>query len=364
MRETERVKFSEKYLRELVAGKRERLRDKLLWWLLRLAASLYALVLRLRAAGYRIGIIPSYRMPVPVISVGNVTLGGTGKTPMVAWLARYFIERGRKVAVISRGYGGSAEGTVRIVSDGRTIFLSPEEAGDEPVLLARKIPGLMVVIGSDRRKAAELALAELKPDLFILDDGFQHLRLRRDLNILLLDAGNPFSNGKTLPAGFLREAPGAAKRADLVVYTRTKKGERLPDLVPGKPFCTTSHRLAELAPLAGGEPRGFDSIQPKDTVMAFSGIADPASFFDAVEAEGVKLRTTLAFPDHTPYGEEELKAILRLRDASRSNILLTTEKDGVKLLPVADKVGHCFAVTLELEFEDAAPLQRCLERFV
>lgn len=355
---------TEQYFKDLVAGKRERVRDRLLWVVLRLAAVAYAQVLRARALAYKLGLLPSYRMPVPVISVGNITLGGTGKTPMVAWLAEYFIRRGKRVAVISRGYRGSAEGRVVIVSDGKTIRVSPEESGDEPYLLARKIPGLMVIIGADRRAAAQTAIKELQPDLFILDDAFQHLRMKRDLNILLLDATRPLRNGATLPAGFLREASSAAARADLVVYTRAKEGDPTPDAVPGKPSCRTRHKLGGLIPLSGGESKALDSVPSTARVMAFSGIADPSSFFDGLEAAGMRLITTLAFPDHTPYGEEELAAILRLRDASRSTVLLTTEKDAVKLLAAADKLVNCFAVSLELEFFDCAPMEAALEKIL
>jgi tetraacyldisaccharide 4'-kinase len=355
---------TELYFKELVDGKRERLRDRLLWGVLKVSAVLYALLLRARAAGYRLGLIPSYRMPVPVISVGNITLGGTGKTPMVAWLANYFIARGKRVAVLSRGYGGSAEGKVLVVSDGKSINVSPQESGDEPYLLARKIPGLMVVTGADRRQAALRAMDELQPDLFILDDAFQHLRMKRDLNILLLDAGRPFANGATLPAGFLREAPGAAARADLVVYTRTKDADSTPVAVAGRPSCQTRHRLSGIVPLAGGSLQALDSLPTAARVMAFSGIADPASFFDALEAKGIRLITTIAFPDHTPYGEEELAAIFRVRDASRSTVLLTTEKDAVKLLAVAQKLGNCFAVALELEFIDSAPMEASLQKLL
>jgi len=352
----------EQYLRELVAGKRERVRDRLLWGALKGAAVVYAELLRARAGAYRLGILRSFRLPVPVISVGNVTLGGTGKTPMVAWLAGYLIARGKRVCVLSRGYGGSAQGALRIVSDGSSLLLSPEEAGDEPCLLAQKVPGLMVVIGADRHQASQAALAKLRPDVFLLDDGFQHLRLQRDLNILLLDARSPFSNGRTLPAGFLREAQGAAARADLVVYTRCQ--EAPPALVPGKPALCAQHRLTGMVALSGGEPRPFASLLPTDRVLAFSGIADPSAFFDALEAEGVRLITTLAFPDHTPYGEEELAAIRRLRDASRSNVLLTTEKDAVKLISVAGELGNCLAVSLELEFSDASVLDGSLEKLL
>jgi tetraacyldisaccharide 4'-kinase len=354
----------EQYFRELVTGKRAGLRDRLLLAVLKVLAVGYALILRARASAYRLGIFASRRLPVPVISVGNITLGGTGKTPMVVWLARYLMKRGKRVAVLSRGYGGSVKGEIRIVSDGSTVLLSPEEAGDEPYLLAKKIPGLMVVIGADRHQAGLLAMKELQPDLFILDDGFQHLRLERDLNILLLDAGRPFSNGATLPAGFLREAPAAGLRADLAVYTRSREGESVPDLFPDKPSCRTKHRLCGLVPLDWGEPLGFSSLKPEDRVMAFSGIADPEAFFNGLEAEGVRLVTTISFPDHTPYGEAELAAICRLRDSSRSTVLLTTEKDAVKLAPFAERLGRCFAVSLELEFGDPAPIEKCLERML
>jgi tetraacyldisaccharide 4'-kinase len=356
-------KLTQQHILDLLDGKREGMADYLLWGFLRVLAVAYALVLRARALLYRLGLLRSYRLPVPVISVGNITLGGTGKTPMVAWIARYLSHRGKRVAVLSRGYGGSANGAVRVVSDGETVFLSPEESGDEPYLLAKKIPGLIVVIGADRHQAALAAMA-LKPDVFILDDGFQHLRLQRDLNIVLLDATRPFGNGATLPAGMLREAPAAVRRADLVVYTRSTPGDPIPDLFPDMPCCRSEHRLSGLVPLTGGETQGLPALQPEQRTMAFSGIANPEAFFKALESEGARLITTLAFPDHTPYQDEEVAAICRLRDVSRSSVLLTTEKDAVKLMPVAERLGACFAVTLELEFADSAPLEACLDKLL
>ena len=181
--------------------------------------------MRLRALFYEIGIFRVKRLPLPVISVGNITMGGTGKTPTVILIARELMARGKRVAVLTRGYGGSLEGETRIVSDGEKLFLSPAEAGDEPCLLASSLPGLMVVMGSDRYRAGCLALKELSPDCFILDDGFQHQRLGRDLDILLLDGTAPFNNGWTLPAGFLREPISAVSRADLVILTRCTEAD-------------------------------------------------------------------------------------------------------------------------------------------
>ncbi|WP_224984996.1 tetraacyldisaccharide 4'-kinase [Geomonas agri] len=373
----------ERYYQDLLAGKCARLRDKALLGLLRLASRPYALVMRQRALCYRLGIFRSHQLPRPVISVGNIAVGGTGKTPTVAWIASYLMAQGKKVCVLSRGYGGSEEGRVRIVSDGASLLLTPEQAGDEPCQLAGMLPGLMVVIGSDRYRAGLHALERLNPDIFIMDDGYQHLKLRRDLNILLLDAVNPFvdlnqgsgaahdagstsgtyGSGLTLPGGLLREPRCAAGRADLVICTRTPQGNGRVAPVPGKPICWTKHKLSGIVPLLGGAPAGFATAQ-NVRVMAFSGIADPEAFFAGLEAVGVRPVTTLSFPDHTRYDEPEVAAILRLKTASRSTVLLTTQKDAVKLLPHAEQLPGCHAVVLELEFDDARPLEEALARLL
>jgi len=351
------------YFKELVEGKRRGWKDLLLLALLRLLSHPYAFILMLRAACYRLGILRSYRLPCPVISVGNITLGGTGKTPATAMIASYLIARGRRVAVLSRGYGGSAEGELRIVSDGKELFLGPEEAGDEPYLLARKVPGLMVVIGADRYRAGLLALRELKPDVFILDDGFQHLRLKRDLNLLLLDCARPYGNDRVLPAGFLREPKNALRRADLFLFTRCGEGSAPASPVPGKPACRSSHRLGGFRPLQGGELRPFSELKGM-RAMAFAGIADPGSFFDTLQGEGAPLVTTLAFSDHICYGVDEIAAICRLKEASRSTCLLTTEKDAVKLAPFVDKLGDVRVAELTLHLEDQSELERLLVKTV
>lgn len=351
------------YFKELVEGERRGWKELILLALLRILSHPYAFILVLRAMCYRLGLLRSHRLPCPVISVGNITLGGTGKTPATALIASYLIGRGRRVAVLSRGYGGSAEGELRIVSDGKVVLLGPEEAGDEPYLLARKVPGLMVVIGADRYQAGLLALKELKPDVFILDDGFQHLRLKRDLNLLLLDCTRPYGNGRVLPAGFLREPKSALKRADLFLFTRCGEGSAPVSPVPGTPACRSSHRLGGFRPMQGGELRPFSGLKGM-RAMAFAGIADPGSFFDTLEKEGVTLVTTLAFSDHICYGVDEIAAICRLKDASRSTCLLTTEKDAVKLAPFIDKLGTVHVAQLTLDLEDQSELERLLVKAV
>jgi tetraacyldisaccharide 4'-kinase len=291
-------------------------------------------------------------------------MGGTGKTPTVLLLARELMTRGKRVAVLTRGYGGTLEGETRIVSDGISLRLSPAEAGDEPCLLASSLPGLMVVMGSDRYRAGCLALNELSPDCFILDDGFQHQRLGRDLDILLLDGTAPFGNGLTLPAGFLREPPSASNRSDLVILTRYGGQQTFPDGLPENvPVCRSSHKLAGISPLSGGKLRPFKDLEGK-RVVAFCGIADPASFFNSAEASGVPLVSTLALPDHTIYGLREMEALGRLKQQFRADCLITTAKDAVKLHPYAGIIGDCFIVKLELTLHDPEPLKAALDKII
>ena len=354
----------EEYFKELISGKRHETGDRILITLLRIASLPYAAFMRMRAFAYRYGILPAHRLPRPVISVGNITMGGTGKTPTVLFLAQTLMERGKRVAVLTRGYGGTLEGEVRVVSDGSTLLLSPGEAGDEPCLLASSLPGLIVVMGADRYQAGTLAIERYAPDIFILDDGFQHLRLKRDLNILLLDSADPFANGRVCPAGFLREPNAAASRADLIIFTRC--GDKQPateTIVPGIPYCTSSHTLTGWTPLAGGEARMFSELSGR-RVLAFAGIADPASFFDALEAKGVPLVATVAFPDHTAYGKVEMEAIGRLKQSKKADCLITTAKDAVKLSQYCGILGDCFVARLELTINDTLPLVSALEKLL
>lgn len=351
----------EEYFRQLWDGKRTGSADRIFMLVLTPLSIVFGVTLRLRAFAYAAGLLRSFRLPRPVVAVGNLTIGGTGKTPMTLYLARWFMERGKKVAVLSRGYGGSLEGETRIVADGRTILLSPGEAGDEPYLLAASLPGIMVVIGTDRYRAGCLAMGRLEPDIFILDDGFQHLRLKRDLNLLLLDCAKPFGNGRLLPAGRLREPDAAAGRADLVVFTRCNGNG--PPHVTDKPWCVASHRLTGALPLAGGDPQAFQALQSLRGI-AFAGIAEPSSFFESLQREGLHLAATLAFPDHCKYSEPELEALVKLKETSCAEYLITTGKDAVKLGAYRERMGPIYVAGLELCFADAGPLAAALDNLL
>ena len=352
----------EHYFRSLIAGERQGVLDRMLRGVLVVLSIPYGAVVRARALAYGLGVLRTHRLDRPVISVGNLTVGGTGKTPTVALLARLLMARGKRVAVLSRGYGGSLEGETRIVSDGITVMLGAVEAGDEPVLLAGLVPGLMVVIGADRYRAGLMAQQRLNPDVFILDDGFQHLRLHRDLNILLMDCRNPLGGGRTLPAGWLREPLSALERADLVIYTRCHGGET-PQFHGTLPHCRSSHRLTGVERLCDGAVLPMDSLVGKK-VVAFAGIADPESFFTALRQEGLGLAAALPFPDHCRYGAEELAMILATRAATPDAVVVTTGKDAVKLGTFGESLGELYAAVLEMQLDDPAPLERTLDKIL
>jgi len=335
--------------------------DRIILNLLRTISFGYTVLMWARASAYRLSIFRSRALPRPVISVGNLTVGGTGKTPVTAWIAAHLLTKGKKVAVLSRGYGGSLEGTVAVVSDGVIRTLTPVEAGDEPCLLADNLPGLIVVIGSSRCDAGRFAMERFQPDIFILDDGFQHLSLKRDLNILLLDAKKPFGNGSVFPAGTLREPASAIKRADLIVLTRAERSgmtiERIPENIP---VISSEHRLSGYKQFSGGEINSFEKLEGLKG-LAFAGIADPNQFFDSLEKCGVQLVATLAFPDHTDYGDDEIAALAKLKRSSTADYLITTSKDAVKI-PV-NRVNEFpfYVAQLEVFFHDEAILKAALD---
>lgn len=352
------------YWRELANGTRTGPADRLLITLLTLLSLVYSLAQRLRAALYHIGILKTRRLPRPVISIGNITVGGTGKTPVTAYIARILLERGHRVVVLSRGYGGSLEGHTVVVSDGDTVMLGPGECGDEPFLLASTLPGLMVVIGTDRYAAGMLAMQQLSPDLFLLDDGFQHLQLHRDLNVLLLDCSRPFGNGWTLPAGLLREPLSAVQRADLVIHTRCREGELSSTPLPGVPNCYARHRISELVPLTGGIPIPAAVLAEKK-VLAFAGIAEPARFFDDLRALGLNLAHTIRFPDHACYSEADIAAISEAWHTCGAQAAITTAKDGVKLRGQWHGTDQQILLAqLELVIDDPAALTASLRNLL
>jgi tetraacyldisaccharide 4'-kinase len=301
----------------------------------------YGTILRLRVLLYHRDVLKSRKLACPVISVGNITLGGTGKTPVTLYLARMLIRLGFQPAILSRGYRGRFEQTGGIVSDGRRVLADADAAGDEPFMMARQLAGVPVLAGSDRYQSGMTAIQQFHPDVMILDDAFQHLRLKRDLNILLLDAARPFGNGKIFPRGRLREPLSGLKRADVFILTRSEIGREfpLPDEIAALapvfrsfhvPYIYKVEKGVECSAGLDVQDR-MDGIMGRIRVFAFSGIADNQNFFDTLNRMGWEIGGTAGFPDHHTYSPEDLDHILTAARLAGADTLATTEKDWVRL---------------------------------
>ncbi len=313
------------------------------------ASSVYRAGITLRNQVYDAGIRHACRMPCPVISVGNIMVGGTGKTPMVIMLARMLKEHGWKPAVLSRGYGGKRKDPAAVVSDGHEILMGPREGGDEPVLIGRSLPGVPVIVARDRFHAGRLAVDRFQADVLILDDGFQHRRLARDMDIVLLDAGRPFGNGFLLPRGGMREPPTALRRADMVVMTSTEEeAGPPPDGIPPIPVFGAWRRPVALVKGPTNEIRPLADLAGK-RVCAFSGIAQPDSFRRMLEPLCGGVASFLPFPDHHVYTARDVEDIRQARRDSGARILLTTEKDGIKLTRFPDFFKDLYLLRIAME---------------
>lgn len=298
-------------------------------------SELYGLGARLRRRLYRQGWFKTRTLPAPVVSVGNLTVGGTGKTPLTASLARWFQAQGLRVAVLSRGYGGRRR-EVTCLADGERLYYKPPVVGEEAFWLARHLPGVLVYTGASRHAAGLAAWQDHRPDLFLLDDGFQHLPLARDLDILLLDAGAPLGNGRLLPAGPLREVPATLGLADALVLTRFSRSQHqehldhLRRLFPELPIFTAVIEPQGVRGFPGGESQPLEVLRGL-AALAFAGLARPRVFQETLIGLGVDLRAFRAFPDHHVFTSEELAALVRQARSLGCQALITTSKDWARL---------------------------------
>jgi len=296
---------------------------------------LYGGIVRARAALYKRGTFRRSRLDAPVISVGNITTGGTGKTPLVAWLAGVLAREGRKVCILTRGYGRQNASRMVIVSDGKEVQATPDEAGDEPFLLASKLKGVAAVISNaDRKTAGDLAIRQFAVDTFILDDGFQHLRLHRDLDIVTVDATNPWAGGFLLPFGRLREPPSSLRRAGCIILTRTEQVENseailkvIADVSDERPVFVSRMQVSRFS--AAMDASSIKS--PQNPVAAFCAVGNPQAFFKQLQNEGCELVLKRSFPDHHRYKEREVRMLVEEARLGGARSLVTTEKDAVKL---------------------------------
>ncbi|MBE9529485.1 MAG: tetraacyldisaccharide 4'-kinase [Proteobacteria bacterium] len=293
-------------------------------------SALYGAVVSTRSLLYKTGLYKINRLPCKVISIGNITVGGSGKTPMTIFVAERLTSFGFNVVVLSRGYGRSTTGT-QVVSDTESILLDAKEAGDEPYLMAERLSGIPVVVGEKRYEAGVEIMELFNPDILLLDDGFQHISLARDLNILLIDSTTGFGSGLLLPTGILREPVGAAARADLVmVKGAAGLGPKVTELMAplNKEEICFEYAIEDFTIISKIGTADAAANQAA-RVLALAALANPGSFISTIESLGLEVGAKRLYRDHHGYTKEDLAEIYKT--AEGLDAIVTTEKDAVKL---------------------------------
>jgi len=349
--------MDQQLIRDIQSGQRRGPAAGVARGLLAVASFPYAAAMRLRRWAYRRGVLPSRRAAIPVLSIGNVTVGGTGKTPMVAWVARQLMRIGRRPAVLLRGYkarGGKsdeAELLLELLADRQHESAADSTKGQD----TKARWSVPVIVDPNRLRGAEQAVG-LGADVIVLDDAFQHLRLRRNLDIVLIDATNPFGFGFVLPRGLLREGLSALRYADAVVITRSDAvappaidalRQKLAALAPAASIHSAIHAPAHVVDQDGAKTPLAALAGCK--VLAFCGVGNPESFFGALERAGVRLAGKCAFEDHAHYDPSRISELNLAAELAGADVLLATQKDRVKLNP-ADLAKPLWTLAVEIQF--------------
>lgn len=319
---------------------------------LTLASYLYGLIMTLRPVLYKTGIFKSHAAGCRVITVGNLTVGGTGKTPTVCLIASRLKTLGIRPVVLCRGYRGQKTDSALVVSDGKNIVTDAISAGDEAVMLAQKLPGIPIIAAKDRGRAAQTAIDRFDAQVIVLDDGFQYLRLKRDVNIVLINSQNPFGNGCLLPRGILREPLAALKRADIILLTKTgphgRDTENLEKTIsrqnPGVPVFRSFIRPVKITRVSDRKALPFNLLLNKK-IACFCSIGDPGSFLKSLEETGISPMEKHIFPDHHRYGPADYTQLQNI--SKTADYLMTTEKDIAKFSPDMLQVKNLLVLEIE-----------------
>ncbi|MEK6302151.1 MAG: tetraacyldisaccharide 4'-kinase [Acidobacteriota bacterium] len=351
-------------------AKDQKLKRALLW----LPAKVYELGVRLRVAAYETEYFKEKRVGATVISIGNITLGGVGKTPMVEFIARYLKSEGHEVAILTRGYGRRSRG-MQVLNDPRggrsSAQGSHREFGDEPLMLARVLPDVPVIVGSDRSESGRWAEKELNTDVLILDDAYQHLGLARDLNVVLIDATDPFGGFEMAPFGRLREPLYGLKRADLVIITRADRPfDQAQTNAIIKHFCGAQvpvmyvySSITGLRHLASGERYELREFSGWNVAL-MCAIGNPHAFADDILQTGMNIVSENFFRDHHVFTQQDFDRVLQAARDLGADAIVTTEKDAVRLEGLALGEFPLYAAPLKIESEDEVRLKSLLLRMV
>ncbi len=356
--------MDEAALHDLLSGRRRDPGARLLRGGLHLLSGLYSSVMSLRDWGYRHNWLRIHRVSVPVISLGNITTGGTGKTPLAAWLANWLVAAGRKPGLISRGYR-SLDRTSPAEEQSAANDSSP--GNDEKQVLDRLCPDVPHLQQRDRVQSAGRAINECGRDVLVLDDGFQHRRLHRDLDLVLIDALQPWGYEHVLPRGLLREPLAGLRRADMIIITRanqcsTSQRQALRDRlkqIRGTDECVEIAFVPRRLVDPHWQPQPIESLAGK-RALVFCGIGNPGGFRQTVESLGVRCEGMRSFPDHHHYESNELSNLAEQARALSADVVLTTQKDLVKIPASGWSGPPLYAVEIAVEFLNGKELLESL----
>lgn len=305
-------------------------------WFLLFLSKLYGFAISIRLLLYRSGIFKQKQLKVKVISVGNVTVGGTGKTPLVIYLAEKLKEKNKRVVILIRGYKRKSRNTMDLNSENKGK-IGWEDVGDEPYLLSQRLEDVPVIVTKHRLVSGSYAIGKYNPDILILDDGFQHLKLHRDLDVVMIDSTNPWGNGKLLPAGRLREPLSSLRRADVFMLTRT---DQISDLTetkntlkrynPQVPMMESIYRIRSMENLSDHLPVDSGKLENRKA-LAFSGIGNPTSFENSLMQLKINVVKHRRFADHFAYRRKDIISLSKEAKNLRVDFMVTTEKDSVRI---------------------------------
>ncbi len=376
----------EKFCADILYDRKINVYTKIISLPLLILSKFFKKIVQIRYWLYKKNVFLSQSLGCPVIVIGNLTVGGTGKTPVVEKFARELNAKGRKVAILSRGYKSKRESKLRVfyrwlahskerpprvVSNGKQVLIGPERAGDEPYMLAKNLPGVVVIVDKDRVKAGRYAIKKYGANLLILDDGFQYLPLRGHMNILLIDQTNPFGNLKLLPRGILREPINHIKRASYVLLTKSDivDNPKIPALVhkflPKVGIIKCCHKPKFLVEVNNESiKKGIDFIKNKK-ICAFSGIAMPDSFENFLTNYGANLIYKKRFIDHHKFTKVELDHVFSLAIYKGAECVITTEKDAVRIPKDYTCALPTFFLKIEINILDGESLlEQAITRFI
>jgi tetraacyldisaccharide 4'-kinase len=325
------------YLEDIISGERQGILPFLVKTDLLAIGGLCLGAVKLRRHLYSQGILQTKHLPCKVISIGNVVVGGSGKTPATIAIARLLKEHtDLKIAIASRGYRSKSKGYA-VVSDGEKILLNPDEAGDEPYLIGQSLPDIPVVIGRDRFESGLMAVKNWGTQIVILDDGFQYLRLKRDVNIITMDSTKPFGFEHILPGGYLREPLSTLKNADIILLTRVDQcknlkaiRDRLDKIAPSVARFESIHAPCSLLRMDTRQDVRLDDVKNQN-ILAVCGIANPLSFAETLRTLNPARSNLISFPDHHEYTPKDIQKIEQTASDTGADMIITTEKDAPKL---------------------------------